>query len=132
MKRSLVQPPYQRPIPSQGYPVTLTMAQLAQIMQDAANGKFVLPNVNGGGIQTRANEPLEAEDAFYPDVLSFSLSVSAPSALNDSSPIISYRVPLFDIPGAPGNLVIALSMIISQFYIEHAGIGNGGNSHEPK
>ena len=128
-KRSLAHPPNpSRPAPDQ-YPVTLTMPQLTQLIQGALNGNIPLPSpsppVPGQGFG-----PVGLDEPLFPDNLSVSLIISAPFALFDGSPDTSFNVPLFEVPGAPGNLIIAVSILIAQFFIERAGVGtpNGSNN----
>jgi len=119
MKWSLAHPPCPRPSPAY-YPVTLTTQQLTQLIQAAANGQIPLPpppNPLGQGYgSVGEDEPL------FPDNLSVSLIVAAPFAPFDGSPDTSFNVPLFEISGAPGNLIIALGLFISQFLVEQAGV----------
>ncbi|AET70673.1 hypothetical protein Desor_5293 [Desulfosporosinus orientis DSM 765] len=132
-KRSLAHPPnLSNPAPDQ-YPVTLTIQQLNQLVRAALNGDLPLPPptqpVPGQGFgPTGLDEPL------FPDNLSFSLIISAPFALFDGSPDTSFNVPLFEVPGAPGNLIIAVSLIIAQFFMERSGVGipNGNNGWNGK
>ncbi|KLU64344.1 hypothetical protein DEAC_c37780 [Desulfosporosinus acididurans] len=130
-KRSLAHPPnFSRPTPEH-YPVTLTLPQLTQLMQATMNGQIPmqpLPQpVPGQGFG-----PVGTDEPLFPDNLSVSLVISAPFAPFDGSPDTSFNVPLFEIPGVPGNLIIALGIIIAQFFIERSGIGipngNGGDS----
>ncbi|MDR3600979.1 MAG: hypothetical protein P4L49_10965 [Desulfosporosinus sp.] len=128
-KRALAHPPnLSRPTPEL-YPVTLTLAQLTQLMQAAINGQVPMPSpvqpVPGQGFG-----PVGPDQPLFPDNLSVSLVFSAPFAPFDGSPDTSFNVPLFEIPGTPGNLIIALGSIIAQFFIERAGIGtpNGNES----
>jgi len=128
-KRSLVHRPNpSRPAPDQ-FPVTLTMPQLNQLVHAALNGKVPLPSplqsVPGQGFG-----PVGLDEPLFPDNLSVSLIISAPFAPFDGSPDTSFNVPLFEVPGVPGNLIIAVSILIAQFFIERAGVGtpNGGNN----
>lgn len=130
-KRSLVHPPDSSHIASDQYPATLTMPQLNQLIQATLAGKVPLPPpirpVPGHGLG-----PVGPDQPLFPDNLSISLIVSAPFAPFDGSPDTSFSVPLFEVPGAPGNLIIAVGILIAQFYIERAGVGtpNGnGNSN---
>ncbi|AFM43234.1 hypothetical protein Desaci_4390 [Desulfosporosinus acidiphilus SJ4] len=129
-KRSLAHPPnINRPTPDH-YPITLTLPQLTQLMQAAIYGQIPVQSpaqfVPGQGFG-----PVGTDEPLFPDNLSVSLVVAAPFAPFDGSPDTSFNVPLFEIPGVPGNLIIALGVIIAQFYIERSGTaitnGNGGN-----
>lgn len=131
-KRSLAHPPNpSRPAPDQ-YPVTLTMPQLNQLIHAALNGQIPLSSplsVPGQGFG-----PVGLDEPLFPDNLSVSLIISAPFALFDGSPDTSFNVPLFEVPGVPGNLIIAVSILIAQFFIERAGVGtpNGSNNSNGK
>ncbi|WP_407306714.1 hypothetical protein [Desulfosporosinus sp. SB140] len=131
-KRALAHPPnLRRPAPDL-YPVTLTLPQLTQLMQAAFNGQApisqALQPVPGQGVG-----PVGSDEPLFPDNLSVSLIISAPFAPFDGSPDTSFNVPLFEVPGAPGNLIIALGLMIAQFFVERSGIGppngNGGNAN---
>ncbi|MDR3584962.1 MAG: hypothetical protein P4L59_06505 [Desulfosporosinus sp.] len=130
-KRALAHPPSLcRPTPDL-YPVTLTLPQLTQLMQAAINGQIPMTSpiqrVPGQGFG-----PVGPDEPLFPDNLSVSLVVAAPMAPFDGSPDTSFNVPLFEIPGAPGNLIIALGLMITQFLVEITGIGppngNGNGS----
>jgi len=136
-KRSLAHPPNQARPNSTLYPVTLTLEQLNKLVQSAIKGQFPIPSpvssvqpVPGQGFG-----PVGPDQPLFPDNLSVSLFIAAPFAPFDGSPDTSFTVPLFEIPGSPGNLVIALASIIAQFFIERAGVGtpngtgNGGNNN---
>ena len=121
-KRSLVHPPnLSRPTPDQ-YPVTLTMSQLTQLIQATLKGEIPLPSPNPS-VPGQGFGPVGADEPLFPDNLSISLIVSAPFAPFDGSPDTSFNVPLFEVPGAPGNLIISVCTLIAQFYIERAGAG---------
>ena len=128
-KQALAHPPNLCRTPSEIYPVTLTLAQLTELMHSAINGQVPMPSpVPGQGFG-----PVGTDEPLFPDNLSVSLTVSAPFAPFDGSPDTSFNVPLFEVPGAPGNLIIALGSIIAQFLVERAGVGtpngNGGISN---
>ncbi|GAB6155602.1 hypothetical protein JCM17380_43530 [Desulfosporosinus burensis] len=124
-KRSLAHPPNLSRPPSDVYPVTLTMPQLTQLMQATLMGQVPLPSplqsVPGQGLG-----PVGADEPLFPDNLSVSLIISAPFAPFDGSPDTSFNVPLLEVPGVPGNLIIALGAIIAQFFVERAGVGTNG------
>jgi hypothetical protein len=126
-KRALAHPPNLSRTPPEVYPVTLTLPQLTQLMHSAINGQIPMPPpvqpVPGQGFG-----PVGSDEPLFPDNLSVSLFVSAPFAPFDGSPDTSFNVPLFEIPGAPGNLIIALGLIIAQFLIERAGVGTPNGS----
>ena len=129
-KRSLAHPPnLSRPSPDL-YPVTLTFPQLTQLMQSAINGQQMQPVEPVQTVPGQGFGPVGGDEPLFPDNLSVALIVSAPFAPFDGSPDTSFNVPLFEIPGAPGNLLIALGLMIAQFLIERTGIGtsNGTNN----
>lgn len=149
-KWSLVHPPNpSRPTPDH-YPVTLTFSQLTQFVHAAINGQVPMPPPEQASPTAQSSQsapgqgygPVGADEPLFPDNFSVSLIIAAPFAPFDGSPDTSFNVPLFEIPGAPGNLIIALGLIISQFLIERSGIGmpnesgNGGmnnaNTNQPK
>jgi hypothetical protein len=123
-KRSLIQLPNPNKLPPEMYPVTISLTQLGELLQKAANGQsFNLPNGNPGG---QGLGSVGGDEPLFPDNLSFALIVGAPFGSFDGSPDSSFNVPLFEIPGVPGNLIIALVTIIAQFLIERSGIGVPG------
>lgn len=123
MKRSLIHAPSPQTIRPDLYPVTLTLPQLMNLLQSASNGNLTLPNGSPTG---QGFGPVGEDEPLFPDNLSFSLIVGAPIAGFDGSPDTSFNVPLFEIPGVPGNLILATIMILSQFFIERTGIGAPG------
>jgi len=137
-KRALAHPPNLSRTNPKLYPVTLTLPQLTQLMNSAINGQVPMPppvqSASGQGFG-----PVGSDEPLFPDNLSVSLFVSAPFALFDGSPDTSFTVPLFEIPGTPGNLIIALGSMIAQFLVERAGVGtpngngngNGGVAYAP-
>lgn len=130
LKRSLVHPPnLSRPNPDL-YPVTLTFPQLTQLIHSAINGQQMQPLQPVQPVPGQGFGPVGLDEPLFPDNLSVALIVSAPFAPFDGSPDTSFNVPLFEIPGAPGNLIIALGLMIAQFLIERTGIGtpNGTNN----
>ncbi|AHF08002.1 hypothetical protein [Desulfitobacterium metallireducens] len=129
VKRSLVQAPTLHPVqPSLSPPITLTLPQLMNLLQHASEGTLTLPNGSPSG---QGLGPVGEDEPLFPDNLSFSLSVSAPIASFDGSPDTNFNVPLFEIPGVPGNLILALAMILSQYLIERTGIGTPGCTPTP-
>lgn len=123
VKRSLIQLPNPGKCPPEMYPVTLNLAQLSELMQNAANGQNPFPNGNPGG---QGSGPVGGDEPLFPDNLSFSLLVGAPFGSFDGSPDSSFNVPLFEVPGVPGNLIIALVTLIAQFLVERSGVGTPG------
>lgn len=122
-KRSLVQlPSPNKPAPEM-YPITLNFAQLSELMQSAYRGQITLPNGNSGG---QGLGPVGEDEPLFPDNLSFSLIVGAPFGSYDGSPDSSFNVPLFEVPGVPGNLIISTVTIIAQFLVERSGVGTPG------
>ena len=130
-KRSLVHPPNPaQPAPDQ-YPVTLSMSQLTQLIQAVLNGDVPLPSP-AEAVPGQGFGPTGTDVPLFPDNLSFSLILSAPFAPFDGSPDTSFNVPLFELPGAPGNLIIAVCALIAQFFVERAGVGtpNGSSNRQ--
>lgn len=132
-KRALAHPPTPcRPTPG-NYPLTLSLTELNQLMWAAVNGQIPLQQMGSDNrISYRTNEPGQGlgpvgnDEPLFPDNLSVSLFVSAPFAPFDGSPDTSFNVPLFEIPGVPGNLIISLGLLIAQFLVERTGIGTPG------
>lgn len=122
-KRSLIQLSNPSKAPPEMYPVTLTLAQLTELMQNASKGQIIFPQGNPMG---QGSGPVGGDEPLFPDNLSFALLVGAPFGSFDGSPDSSFNVPLFELPGIPGNLVIALSLLIAQFFIERSGVGSSG------
>ncbi|MHB8127115.1 MAG: hypothetical protein ACYDEJ_16070 [Desulfitobacteriaceae bacterium] len=128
-KWSLAHPPSPNRVHPDHYPVTLSMSQLTQLMQAIANGQIPLPSPISRGNGSPLGQglgPVGIDQPLFPDNLSVSLMVSAPFAPFDSSPDTSFNVPLFEIPGVPGNLIIALGLLVAQFLLERAGVGTPG------
>lgn len=128
-KCSLAHPPCPNRVHPDLYPVTLSMPQLTQLMQAVANGQIPLPSPMGrsdGFPLGQGLGPVGIDQPLFPDNLSVSLFVSAPFAPFDGSPDTSFNVPLFEIPGVPGNLIIALGLLVAQFFVERAGVGTPG------
>ncbi len=128
-KCALAHPPCPNRVRPEHYPVTLSMSQLTQLIQAVANGQIPLPstaNRNDSSPLGQGLGPVGIDEPLFPDNLSVSLVVSAPFAPFDGSPDTSFNVPLFEIPGAPGNLIIALGLLVAQFLVERAGVGTPG------
>lgn len=121
-KRSLAHPPNLSRPPSDLYPVTLTMPQLTQLMQASLAGRVPMPP-SFAAAPGQGSGPVGPDQPLFPDNLSFSLLIAAPFAPIDGSPDTSFTVPLFEVPGVPGNLMIALGSMIAQFLVERAGVG---------
>lgn len=120
-KRSLAHPPDLCNTSPETYPVTLSMPQLTQLIQATLDGQVPLPAIDqtpGQGFG-----PVGVDQPLFPDNLSVSLFVATSFAPFDGSPDTSFTVPLFEVPGVPGNLIIALGLFTAQFLIERAGIG---------
>lgn len=127
-KRSIVQTPNPNRPPPEMFPVTLNLAQLSELIQNAARGQIVFPNTKNDSGQGFG--PVGEDEPLFPNNLSFALIVGAPFGRFDGSPDSSFNVPLFEVPGAPGNLILAAAMFISQFLIERS--GNGGPGYPTK
>lgn len=134
-KRTLVHPPNLSRTTSNPNPANLTLGQLNQLVHATIKGQVPMPSPVSP-VPGQGSGPVGPDEPLFPDNLSVSLSIAAPFAPFDGSPDTSFNVPLFEVPGAPGNLLIALSLIITQFLIERAGIeipngtGNGGNTND--
>ena len=136
-KRALTHPPNLSRTTSTLYPVTLTLGQLNQLVQSAIKGQVPMPSPvsSVSPAPGQGSGPVGGDQPLFPDNLSVSLFITAPFAPFDGSPDTSFSVPLFEVPGAPGNLLIALGLMIAQFLVERTGIGtpngtgNGGNSN---
>jgi len=134
-KRALVHPPNLSRTTSNPNPANLTLGQLNQLVHATIKGQVPMPSPVSP-VPGQGSGPVGPDEPLFPDNLSVSLSIAAPFAPFDGSPDTSFNVPLFEVPGAPGNLLIALSLIITQFLIERAGIeipngtGNGGNTND--
>lgn len=133
-KRALAHPPNLARTTSNLYPVTLTLGQLNQLVQSAIKGQVPMSSPVSS-VPGQGSGPVGPDEPLFPDNLSVSLFITAPFAPFDGSPDTSFTVPLFEVPGAPGNLLIALGLLIAQFFVERAGIGtpngtgNGGNAN---
>lgn len=138
-KRALAHPPNLPSTTPNRYPVTLTLGQLNRLVQSTINGQIPLPSpassvTSVSPVPGQGFGPVGGDEPLFPDNLSVSLFITAPFAPFDGSPDTSFSVPLFEVPGAPGNLLIALGLMIAQFFVERAGIGtpngsgNGGNT----
>ena len=134
-KQALVHPPNLSRTTSNPNPANLTLGQLNQLVHATIKGQVPMPSPVSP-VPGQGSGPVGPDEPLFPDNLSVSLSIAAPFAPFDGSPDTSFNVPLFEVPGAPGNLLIVLSLIIAQFLIERAGIkipngtGNGGNTND--
>ncbi|HWJ02170.1 MAG TPA: hypothetical protein VNU93_00740 [Verrucomicrobiae bacterium] len=98
--------------------VTLTPTQLAQLMTAYMRGQSVSGQL--GKLQTTG--PLGGDEPLFPDNLSVSLTLAAPIADFDGSPDMNFNVPLFEVPGLQGGLIISLLILIARFLVELGGI----------
>ncbi len=121
-KLQLVRPPCIPPHPSDLARITLTLPQLQQLMKAYTLGqpidRYLKPPGQDFG-------PFGGDEPLFPDNLSVSLMLSAPFADFDGSPDASFNVPLFEVPGAPGALIIALLIILARFIVEQSGLAKG-------
>jgi len=121
-KRALAHPPNLTCTISNPHPVTLTLGQLNQLVQSAIKGQVPTPSPISSAPR-QGSGPVGPDQPLFPDNLSVSLFITAPFAPFDGSPDTSFSVPLFEVPGAPGNLLIALGLMIAQFLVERSGVG---------
>ena len=130
-KRALAHPPNLSRTTSNLYPVSLTLEQLNQLVQAAIKGQVPMPSPDSSvsSIPGQGFGPVGSDEPLFPDNLSVSLFITAPFAPFDGSPDTAFSVPLFEVPGAPGNLLISLGLLIAQFFVERVGLGNGGNTN---
>lgn len=128
VKRSLVAAPPPPPrTPSGSYTVTLTLDQLAELIQRTSQGQAIRP---GGASQTAPpSAAFWGDEPLFPDHLSFSLSISGPFGTFEGTPDSVFNVPLFQLPGVPGNLIVSVITIIAQFLTEQANINNNGGGN---
>ena len=128
-KRSLVRTP-SVPSSPDGRSVTITFDQLSDLMKAASEGRLPLPGPSRPSIQRpgqnqgsgQGSGPVGQDQPLFPDNLSINLSLSSAFALFDGSPDTSFNVPLFEVPGVPGSMIIALGIFIAQFFVERTGI----------
>ncbi|MEL1133862.1 hypothetical protein AAC978_01650 [Desulfitobacterium sp. THU1] len=116
--------------PRENYPVTLTLAQLADLIQNYSQGQST--SVNPSPCRPVPQGALNGDEPLFPDHLSVSLLVSGPFDGFDGSPDSSFNVPLFSIPGVPGNLIIAVITLIAQFLLEQANVNGSAGTAAPQ
>jgi len=75
--------------------------------------------------------PFGGDEPLFPDNLSVILVLAAPFADFDGSPDTNFNVPLFEVPGSPGSLVIALLILIARFVVEQGGLALNNNPGNP-
>ncbi len=130
MKYSLIHPPTRCPnSDSENGKITLTLDQLAQLLKATREGRLPLPSPVAAGsgddpaaARNQGQGPVGGDQPLFPDNLSVSLSISSAFAPFDGSPDTSFNVPLFEIPGVPGNLILILTLLIAQFMVDQTGI----------
>lgn len=119
MKLQLVCPPTIKPPSRNSTQVTLSMAQLTRLIAAYSRGMPLDPYLKPG----ENTGPFGGDEPLFPDNLSVSLMLSAPFADFDGSPDTSLNVPLFEVPGLQGGLIIALLIVLGRFIIEEGGVG---------
>lgn len=119
MKLQLVCPPAIRPAPKESAQITLTMAQLTQLLWAYSRGQPVDRFLQQPG---DSFGPFGGDQPLFPDNLSAALMLSAPFADFDGSPDTSINVPLFEVPGMQGSLLVALLILMGRFIIEEGGL----------
>ncbi|HZK84003.1 MAG TPA: hypothetical protein VFC58_04845 [Desulfosporosinus sp.] len=133
-KRSLAHPPDLSRKTSNLAPMTLSLGQLNQLVNATIKGQVPMP-APASFAPGQGSGPVGFDEPLFPDNLSVSLFITAPFAPFDGSPDTSFSVPLFEVPGAPGNLLISVGLLIAQFFVERTGVGtspdtgNGGNTY---
>lgn len=134
-KKSLVQAP-SYPSPDANYPAPLNFNQLNQLILSASQGQLSTPSPVSDAPPTQESGPVGLDEPLFPDNLNVSLLVSTRFTPLNGSPDTSFSVPLFEVPGTPGNLLISLALLIAQFFVERTGIGppsepeNGGKAND--
>lgn len=121
VKRSLARVPDPSRTSWPTYSEILSYPEFNRLMQSAVEGNLPIP---ASTLNAQSNEPLDSSGhsaPFTPDNLSIALMLISTIAPYDDSPATSFIVPLFEFPGAPGNLIIALGLLIAQFLAEKDG-----------
>jgi hypothetical protein len=118
-KCQLVSPPCYPPPASDLARVTLTLPQLTELMRAYSRGQAIEPYLKRPGDDTG---PFGGDEPLFPDNLSVSLILAAPFADFDGSPDTNFNVPLFEVPGIQGGLIIALLILIARFIVELGGL----------
>ncbi len=118
-KCQLVRPPFYPPRQPDLARITLTLPQLTQLIAAFSKGQPVEPYLKRPGDDTG---PFGGDEPLFPDNLSVSLILAAPFADFDGSPDTNFNVPLFEVPGLQGGLVIALLILIARFIVELGGL----------
>ncbi len=129
-KLQLVRPPCIPPYPNDLARITLTLPQMQQLIRAYSLGQPIEPYLKRPG---QDFGPFGGDEPLFPDNLSVSLMLSAPFADFDGSPDTSINVPLFEVPGSPGALIIALLIIVARFIVEQSGLAKGkANGDDPE
>jgi hypothetical protein len=118
-KCQLVSPPCYPPPASDLARVTLTLPQLTELMRAYSRGQSIEPYLKRPGDDTG---PFGGDEPLFPDNLSVSLVLAAPFADFDGSPDTNFNVPLFEVPGCQGGIIIALLILIARFILELGGL----------
>lgn len=118
-KCHLVTKPRYRPAPPELARITLTMPQLMQLLAAYSKGQPIQQYLQPPGNDTG---PFGGDEPLFPDNLSVSLVLAAPFVDFDGSPDCNFNVPLFEVPGLQGGLVIALLILVARFIVELGGL----------
>jgi hypothetical protein len=118
-KCQLVSPPCYPPPASDLARVTLTLPQLTELMRAYSRGQSIEPYLKQPGDDTG---PFGGDEPLFPDNLSVGLVLAAPFADFDGSPDTNFNVPLFEVPGCQGGIIIALLILIARFILELGGL----------
>src|SRR5690554_1636996 len=150
IKRSLVIPPHFSRYSLQSQSPTLTMEELWRMLyyqgQGSQNQDFrnntnsVSPaspqgffpqsrtSLFGGQSGQSPNSPAGEDEPLFPENLAFSLSISGSLYGISGTPDTSFNVPLFELPGTPGNLIISFITLLAQLFIELSPLPSNNSS----
>lgn len=146
IKRSIVNPPHFFQTPSPNQPTTLTMKELWELLQkegqpplqkesnplwqtsQTAPIRQVAPlrqaphlgqgSLPGEQLEQSLDSTGSEDEPLFPENLAFSLALSGPLRDKRGIPDSSFNVPLFELPGTPGNLIISFVTLLAQLIIE--------------
>ena len=148
IKRSFVKPPHLSRFSLSNQTNTLTMEELWELLHYQGQGcpkgssqrgqtspqGYLFPqgqtSLRKEGPRQNSNSPESEDEPLFPDNLSFSLSLSGPFSGFSETPDTSFNVPLFELPGAPGNLIISFLALLTQLFIELSPISSNNSKEE--